>query len=81
MTENLNSNKIGKSKILRLSMDGPNVDWEFHNLLQKQICEAGEDESSCGHMFTMHSRLECRTGPLIFILAICRLTSTKRRFY
>ena len=41
MTEYLNSKKIGKSKILQISMDGPNVNWKFHDLLQEQISEAG----------------------------------------
>ena len=54
MTECLNSNKIDISKILQVSMDGPNVNWKFHDLLQEHICEAGEDASalisvgSCG---------------------------------
>ena len=54
MTECLNSNKIDISKILQISMDGPNVNWKFHDLLQEHICEAGEDASalisvgSCG---------------------------------
>ena len=54
MTECLDTNKIDISKILQISMDGPNVNWKFHDLLQEHICEAGEDASalisvgSCG---------------------------------
>lgn len=37
MTVCLNSNKIDISKILQISMDGPNVNWKFHDLLQEHI--------------------------------------------
>lgn len=36
-------NDIDKLKILQVSMDGPNVNWRFYNLLQQEINETGED--------------------------------------
>ena len=54
MTECLNSKNIDKSKILQILMDGPSVNWKFHELMEEQISEADENTStldnvsSCG---------------------------------
>ena len=83
MTECLESNKIDISKILQISMDGPNVNWKFHTFVRLvRMHQLQSVLALVGYiLFILHSRLECRRGPLIFVLAICRLASKDRRFH